>query len=71
MDLNVWAYGDNRNGLDWERFSTSIRFGDGDIRICFRQDPWCGEVILKEAYPVLFQIVQTKVASVGEFNALE
>ena len=31
MDLKVWAYGDNCNGWDWERFSTSNGFGDGAI----------------------------------------
>jgi len=51
----------------WETFSSFIRFevGDGG-RTKFWHDLWCGDMILKEAFPVLFGIARVQDASVAD-----
>ena len=39
----------------WSNFSRFIKFEVGNgLCIKFWQDPWCGDLILKEAFPKLF-----------------
>jgi hypothetical protein len=38
--------------------------GDG-LKIWFRNDVWCGDQTLKEAFPVIYSIVHFKEASVA------
>jgi len=43
----------------WETLSSFIRFEVGDgVRTKFWHDLWCGDMILKEAFPVLFGIAR-------------
>jgi hypothetical protein len=49
----------------WEIFSGFTRFEVGDgIRTKFWHDLWCGDTVLKEAFPVIFGIARVKDASV-------
>jgi hypothetical protein len=51
----------------WEIFSGFTRFEVGDgTRTRFWHDLWCGDTVLKEAFPVLFGIVREKDASVAD-----
>ncbi|XP_010258430.1 PREDICTED: uncharacterized protein LOC104598203 [Nelumbo nucifera] len=42
-----------------------FKVGNGD-RIKFRKDPWCSEVSLEEAFPLLFQISVNQDSSIAE-----
>jgi hypothetical protein len=45
----------------WETFSSFTRFEMGDgVRTKFWHDLWCGNTVLKEAFPVLFGIARVQ-----------
>jgi hypothetical protein len=51
----------------WEIFSGFTRFAVGDgTRTRFWHNLWCGDTVLKEAFPVLFGIAREKDASVAD-----
>jgi len=51
--------------IGWETFSGFIRFEVGDgVRTKFWNDLWCGDMVMKEVFPVLFGIASAKDASV-------
>lgn len=51
----------------WEAFSSRIKFKMGNGRgMKFQKDKWCGDLSLKEAFPTLFYMVNTKDAQVVE-----
>jgi hypothetical protein len=51
----------------WEKFLGLSRFEVGDgPRTKFWHDMWCGDTVLKEAFPVLFGIARAKDASVAD-----
>jgi hypothetical protein len=55
--VGLWKY--IKRG--WRIFSSHIRFDLGDgMRIRFWDDVWCGEVCLKIAFPVLYNIALVK-----------
>jgi hypothetical protein len=50
-----------------EEFLGLSRFDVGDgARVKFWHDMWCGDTVLKEAFPVLFEIARAKDASVAD-----
>jgi hypothetical protein len=55
---NIW--------IGWETFSSHTRLvlGDGSW-IQFWHDQWCGDMMLKEEFPVLYSIAREKDASVA------
>ena len=51
----------------WETFKSFTRHVVGDgARISFWHDLWCGDTVLKVAFPVLFGIACLKDASVAD-----
>jgi len=51
----------------WEIFIGLFRFEVGDgARTKFWHDMWCGYIVLKEAFPVLFGIARAKDASIAD-----
>jgi hypothetical protein len=51
----------------WDAFSGFVRFEVGDrVRTKFWHDLWCGNTILKEAFPVLFGSARAKDASIAD-----
>jgi hypothetical protein len=51
----------------WEKFLALSRFEVGDgTRTKFWHDMWCGDTVLKEAFPVLFGIARAKDASAAD-----
>ena len=51
----------------WESFNAHLRYkvGIGD-RVRLWHDRWCGDVILKEAYPVLYECASNQAATIDE-----
>ncbi len=51
----------------WERFNAHLRYkvGIGD-RVRLWHDQWCGDVTLKEAYPVLYECASNQAATIDE-----
>lgn len=50
--------------VGWENFSKFIRFDVGEwYSILFWCDLWCGDTLLKETFPELFQIAQNKICN--------
>jgi hypothetical protein len=48
-------------GKGWGKFCSHTRFDIGDgSKIRFWHDLWCGDLALKEAFPILFGIACTK-----------
>jgi hypothetical protein len=49
-----------------DTFSGFVRFEVGDsVRTKFWHDSWCGNMVLKEAFPILFGIARAKDALVA------
>jgi hypothetical protein len=49
----------------WESFSSFSRLVVGDgTRIRFWHDLWCGDMVLKYAFPILFGSARSKDASI-------
>jgi hypothetical protein len=57
----------------WRKFCSHTRFEVGDVsNVRFWHDLWCGDIALKDAFPVLFGIACSKDASiVAHVNFLE
>uniref|UniRef100_A0A2N9FB34 Alpha-N-acetylglucosaminidase tim-barrel domain-containing protein n=2 Tax=Fagus sylvatica TaxID=28930 RepID=A0A2N9FB34_FAGSY len=51
----------------WESFNAHLRYkvGIGD-RVRLWHDQWCGDVTLKEAYPVLYECASNQAATIDE-----
>jgi hypothetical protein len=66
--VGLWKY--IRKG--WSLFCSHTRFILGhESRIRFWHDLWCGEMTLKEAFPVLYGIARDKDAHVAAHMASE
>ncbi len=53
--------------LGWESINAHLRYKVGiDDRVRLWHDKWCGDVILKEAFPMLYECASNQAATISE-----
>jgi hypothetical protein len=63
--LKGWVYGKTL-GRGWGKFCSHTKFDVGDgYKISFWHDRWCGDIALKEAFPIYLVLLMQRMLLLG------